>query len=160
MKFKLELTTKTYDFSKLKLEISSIIEKMYNVDKKQKFDLIINKLSNSKWFSLKIKNFWNAYDKIPNKEKKKMEIPETSKELINEYKEFIGAKTWYELLNMDTSCWYQNIDEFKKAMIIGKYYLKYHNLDKQYENILDKDNKLPINPYELYKISSLNALKP
>lgn len=158
MKFKLELTTKTYDFNKLKMEISSIIEKMYNIDKKQKFDNIIDKLKKSNWFTLKTVNFFKAYDNLP--DKKKMNLPESSKELFETYKEFFENKSWYELLNMNTSCWYQNISDFNKALINGKYYLKYDNIDKHYDNIKRKNDKFPINPYELYKINSLNQLKP
>jgi hypothetical protein len=107
---------------------------------------------------LKTVNFLKAYDNLP--DKKKMDLPESSKELFDEYKEFIGNKSWYELLDMNTSCWYQNINDFNKAMITGKYYLKYDDVDKYYVNIMAKNDKFPLNPYELYKISSLNELKP
>lgn len=154
MKIKLELTTKSYDFSKLKVELGTIIDKMFNVEKKQKFDNIIEKLRKINWCDLSTKNFLKAYDKISNKNN--LGLPETSKILYDEYKDFINVKSWYELMNLDTSCWYPSLSECKKEL------LKIYNGDlddKIYNSLVLKNSKIPINPYELYKLSGFKSIK-
>lgn len=154
MKFKLELKTKSYDFNKMKLQIAEIIDKMFNIDKKQKFDVIIDKLKNSKWFNLKTINFWSAYNNML--DKNKIGLPEKSDDLYNEYKDFFDNKTWYDILELDTSCWY-NFSDFKKILRTTSLFEKYQkDIDKYYSSNIKKLNqKMPINPCELYKIKSI-----
>lgn len=147
VKFKLELKTKTYDFQKLKIEIGAIIDKMYNVDKKEKFNIIIDKIKDHKYMSWKTDDFWEAYDNISNKDK--MAIPLTSKELYETYKEFFDSMTWYDILELDTNQWYQTIGECCKGL--KKIYQGEIN-NNVYRKLLPKDSKLPINPKELYKL--------
>jgi superfamily II DNA or RNA helicase len=154
MKFKLELTTKSYDFNKFKIEISTIIEKMYNVDKKQKFDTIVDKLKKTNWFDIDTVDFKEAYDALPNKDK--MGIPMTLKELYTEYKDFIDSKLWYDYLDIDTSSWHQSINECYKAL------KKIYNTeidDRIYQKACLKDKRIPVNPYEFYKLQGFKSIK-
>jgi superfamily II DNA or RNA helicase len=152
MKFKLELRTQTYDFNKLKIQISTIIDKMYNIDKKDKFDSVIEKIKDCKWLNIKTVDFWQAYDNISDKNG----LPASAKELYNEYKEYFDSRTWYEILGLDTSCWF-NFNDFKKILSTSMLTEKYQNdSDKHYENSIKKIHpKMPSNPYELYKIKSI-----
>lgn len=154
MKFKLELTTKVYDFSKMKIEIANIIDKMYNVDKLQKFNIIVDKMKKSNWFSLKTVDFWKAYDNLPDKDK--MGIPLSGKELYNEYKETFDSKTWHEILGLDTGCWYQTINDCYKAL---KNICDTEMNDKIYNKCLTKDNRLPINPYEYFRMQKFISVE-
>jgi superfamily II DNA or RNA helicase len=152
MKFKLELKTKAYDFNKMKVEINAIMDKMFNVDKKTKFDIIVEKLKKSGCFSLQTIKFWTTYDKI----KDKSGMPSTHKELYDEYKEIFDSHTWYDILGLDTDKWYTTVSECKKAL--KKIYDK-EITDKIYEKALSFDDKLPINPYEFYKFNGFKSIK-
>lgn len=153
MKFKLELKTRTYDFNKLKLQIGSIIDKMYNVDKKEKFNIIIDKIKKGKYMNINTKDFWKAYDEIPDDEKEEMNIPKTqltAKDLYKEYREFFNDTNWYTILDLDTHRLYSTIEECRKALIR----LKITNIsEKIYHECTKKDKKLPVNPHEFFKIS-------
>ena len=156
MKFKLELTTKTYDFGKLKLELSTIIDKMYNIDKKQKFDIIVDKMKKSAWFNIKTVDFWKAYENLPDKEK--MGIPLSGEKLHDEYKEFFDGRTWYDILGINTNCWYQTINDCYKALK-NIYDIEIEIDDKIYQNASLKDKKIPVNPCEFYKINGFKDVK-
>ena len=59
-------------------------------------------------------DFWKAYDNLP--DKGKIGIPLSSKELYEEYKGFFDGKTWYDILGINTSCWYPTINDCYKAL--------------------------------------------
>jgi superfamily II DNA or RNA helicase len=152
MKFKLELKTQTYDFNKLKIQISTIIDKMYNIDKKDKFDIIAGNIRNGKWLNIKTVDFWQAYDNIPDKNG----LPESAKKLYNEYKEYFDSRTWYEILELDTCCWYQTINECTKAI---KKITDEIVTDKMYYKLLNKDKMLPIMPSEYFKTQKFTSIE-
>lgn len=101
MKFKLKLKTKTYDFANLKIHLETYIDKMYNVDKRIKFDQIIEKLKDGKYMNINTRDFWDAYDRIDDDEKEEMNIPMTSKDLYRKNKDFFDTESWYDILNLD-----------------------------------------------------------
>lgn len=154
MKIKLDLKTKSYDFNKLKIEISTIIDKMYNVDKNEKFSRIIESLKKSNWFNLKTLDFWKSYDDLPNKDK--IGLPLSSKELYEEYKEYFDSKTWYEILDLNTNGWYQTINECRNAL--KKIYNTEYD-DILYQKAINEDKKIPFNPYEFYKLYGFKNVK-
>lgn len=146
VKFKLELTTQVYDWSTLKNKIHFLIEKLCNIEKQEKFDIIINKIKSFNIMNLN-SDFWKVYDSIINKEQ--YGFPENSKLFYEEYKDFFDSKTWYELLNLDTSCWYQTINDCclaLKNIYSGKI------TQTNYFDIIKKDKKLPPNPIEFLKL--------
>ncbi len=154
IRFKLELKTKTYDFNKLKIQVSEIIDEMFNIQKKQKFEILINKLKEGNWLKINTYDFISAYDKIPDLEE--MNISLTGQELYEEYKEIFDNTTWYHILKFDTSHWYQTIDDCKKALLM----LSNKKITvKLYKQLCLKDKKLPINPDEFYKLQDFVSIE-
>ena len=155
MTIKLQLKTKTFDFSKLTRQIETIIDKMYKVNTEIKFKIIVDKLKKGKWFSINTVDFWKTYDIISTKDKEKYGLP-TGSELYKEYKDIFDRMTWYQILNLDTSMWV-NFNGFKKILIQNSFVEKYHeNIDKMYKTkIMPINVKMPLNPQELYKIKSI-----
>jgi len=145
IKIKFELTTKTTDWSFIKTELNKAVDKQFNVDKEQKFKIIINKLKELDIFEPNT-DFWEAYKNIQNKEN--LGLPE---DIYNENKEIWDTKTWYEILDIKIPN-YKTIDEIKKIIWgYGKsYYIskdKYLKLAKTYD--------LPYYPEELYKFKGV-----
>jgi superfamily II DNA or RNA helicase len=154
MKFKLDLRTKTYDFTKLKIELGAIIDKMFNIEKKDKFDIIIDKIKNTKLIDIYTIDFWKQYDEIPNKDK--LGIPLKGKDLYDDYKVFFDSKTWYDILDIDTKLWYRTINDCYNGL---KNIYDGEIDDKLYFKALAKDEKLPIDPYEFYKLAGFKNIK-
>ena len=142
MKIRLQLKTKTYDFSKLKLQLGDIIDKMYNVDKKIRFNQIVDKLKNGKWFSVKTMDFWETYERIPVDKKEKNGIPASGDDLYKKYEDIFDTSTWYQILELDTSMWYQSINKCRSA--ISKIGITVTN-NKSYYDCVGKNKKLPLN---------------
>lgn len=148
MKFKLQLKTKTYDFWKMKNELIEIIDKMFNIERETKFKIIMDKLKKSKWFSINTSNFWETYNELPDKDK--LGIPFTAEKLFDDYKDFFDNKSWYDLLDLNTNKWYKTINECKNAI----YNLYKKKIDEKiYRKLQRKDDRLPVNPCEFYKIN-------
>ena len=127
---------------------------MFNIDKTQKLNRIIEILKKSNRFNLETTNFWEVYDNFPKKEQ--LGLPSTSTELYKEYQDYFNRKTWYNILELNTTKWYQTIKECRKAL--KKIYdMKYD--DKLYKKASLKDNKLPVNPYEFYKLYGFKNVK-
>ena len=150
MKIRLQLKTKTYDFSKLKLQLGDIIDKMYNVDKKIRFNQIVDKLKNGKWFSVKTMDFWETYERIPVDKKEKNGIPASGDDLYKKYEDIFDTSTWYQILELDTSMWYQSINKCRSA--ISKIGITVTN-NKSYYDCVGKNKKLPLNPSEYFKLT-------
>ncbi|AYV77520.1 MAG: type III restriction enzyme, res subunit [Dasosvirus sp.] len=156
LKIKLELKTKTYDFNKMKIEIGDILDKTYHVEKKYKFDQIIEKLKKTNEFSIKTIDFWDQYDMIPMKNKEKLNIPLSSDDLHTEYEEFFDKHSWYQILGLHTSRWYQSINECRNSLSklnVTKI------TKKKYLECTKKDNRLPINPKEYFKSKNFTSVE-
>jgi len=155
MKFKLELTTKIYDFNKMKIEMATIIDRMNHIDKIQKFNMIINKIKNCNVMTINTINFWETYDNIA--DKTKMGLPATSVELYNEYDEFFNTKTWYDILGLDTKEWYTTIEECSCAL--RKIYANGEITNIIYKELVTRDKRIPYDPIEFYKLLGFKSIK-
>ena len=155
MTIKLQLKTKTFDFSKLKIQIGAIIDKMYKVDKEIKFKIIVDKLKAGGWFSINTVNFWETYDMISKKDKEKYGLP-TRGDLYKEYSDIFDSASWYQILDLDTSRW-ASLSRFKKILRQHLFVEKYcGNIDKMYKTkIMPINHRMPPNPRELYGIKSI-----
>ena len=154
MKIKLKLTTKSFDWKYLKTILMENLDKKYDISKEEKFKQIIEKLKKRKQFTMEC-DFWEVYRNL---DKDKYELPETD-EFYEEYKEFLDEKTWFELLEFDTSGYYKTK---QKCINSIKQLDKYHNGqidDNTYIILRKKDKKLPPNPVEYFKKSGFTTIK-
>jgi superfamily II DNA or RNA helicase len=152
MRFKLMLKTKGYDYIKLKTLLAGVLDRMYNIEKKDKFDIIINKIK--PFFTIQTVNFEETYNSI-----NKLEItniPGTYKELYEIYGQFFDTHNWYDILGLDTKIWYGNISNCKEVL---KRLTSKHITPDLYMDLIKLDNKLPINPYELYRLTNFISIE-
>jgi superfamily II DNA or RNA helicase len=152
MRFKLMLKTQSYDYIKLKSLLAGVLDKMYNIEKKDKFNIIINKIK--QFFTINTVNFEETYNKINKSEI--INIPNDCKELYEIYGQFFNTKTWYEILDLDTKIWYGSINECKEALrkLTNKLITR-----EIYIELLKSDNKLPINPFELFRLTNFISIE-
>ncbi|ARF11867.1 type III restriction enzyme, res subunit [Klosneuvirus KNV1] len=146
IKIKFELTTKTTDWSFIKTELNKAVDKQFNVDKEQKFKIIIDQIKELDIMGPNT-DFWEAYKNIQNKEK--LGLPEN---IYNEYKEIWDKKTWYDVLNIDMSKWYSSWKTVKNVLNKTKYANNINEIT--YQKLLEFDNMLPPNPNELYRLDN------
>jgi len=146
--FKLELKTLHYDYNNFIVALGSVIDKMFNISRDEKFDKIIDTIKQTNILKINTINFNEKYDTILDKEK--LNIPLNSKLLYDEFKDKFDVSNWYNLLGLDTSRWYQNKNEC--IMSLNKL-CKDKITDSNYRELRKKDKKLPVNPFELYKLS-------
>jgi superfamily II DNA or RNA helicase len=154
IKFKLELKTKSYDFGKLRVEMGALIDRMYNIQKKDKFDVIIKKIKDGEYMDIKTKDFWKAYDEIKNKEE--LNLPVSSNALCHEYKEFFNNTNWYEILGINTNNFYVTIKECREAL---NKLCKDEITVKKYYECAKQDKKIPFNPKEYYEKQKFTSIE-
>lgn len=146
IKLKIKLLTKKIDWNILKQLIKAEVDNKFKVDKTTRFKQIITKLKELKIFDVNCLDFWKTYNNISKETKDKHFLPNN---FYDEYKEFFDKSTWYELLNLDTSHWYQTktkcIEELQKLNIYDKITAKI------YYKICKIDIRMPINPAEFFK---------
>ena len=148
-KIKLELTTKKFDWVKLRGILTSELDKKYEVTKQDKFNQIIEKIKEIKKFSLDI-DFWKEYKKLPYIE---LGIPEID-QFKEEYNDIWDKTTWYMALG-HTHYW--NL-EILREEIQKKFKSKVSMSDKIY-SLMRKLNpgKLPAYPFEYYRLSNITT---
>ena len=156
MTISLQLKTKIFDFSKLKMQMTQIIDKLYKIDKNKKFDIIVEKLKEGQWFDNKTKDFWDTYDrKISEDEKAILGLPETAKDLYKEYKEIFDTKSWYQILGIDMSKYYQTVTKCIKVL---SDLTDNEITDAEYYKCTKKDKRLPPNPDEFFKLHKFSGI--
>lgn len=144
---KLELTTKIFNWTYFKNKLEKIIDNNFGVSKEQKFKLIIDKLKKTNYFDTE-KDFWKTYKKLNHD---KLKLP-TKNEFYDEFKEYFDSTSWFEIMSFDTSCYYKNILECKKA--ICSLFDKFDGIkitQKIYDNLRTFDKQLPPFPKEYFK---------
>lgn len=157
IKFKIcpiTFTKKTYDFSKLKDHLRLITNKIAKIDTETQFKQIISKLKELKIFNINCHNFWKKYNEISQDIKDEHLLPTN---LYDEYKEFFDKSTWYELLDLDTSHWYQT--KSKCMEIINNLEPKKMITISIYKKLCEKDKLLPPNPKEFFKKTNFVAIE-
>jgi hypothetical protein len=136
---KLELITKSFDWSKFTKKINSIIDKKFGIDEdeslKTEYELLREKINN-------IKSKYKPKNKLEYKEyakKNKLEVNPEQK-FINH-----GWKNYYDFLGLDISKYPETLDELKEIC-------KRHSLDNE-DVYLAKCNtiNLPEMPEEIYR---------
>lgn len=152
--FKLELKTANYDFNKFITELTALIDKMYNISREDKFNRIVDAIKKTNYFTLNTINFEKRYDEIPKKQQ--LGIPITAELLQEEYKDKFDNANWYQILGLDMSYWYATINDCIEAL---QKICKDKITNKNYYMLRKKDNKLPINPYELYKMNDFKNIE-
>jgi hypothetical protein len=113
-------------------------------DTKNEFDQFIDTLKILKLFTIN-SNFPLKYDQIVLETKQKYNLPET----LDKFKNYFSAKTWYEILEFDTSKWYISKDlciEAVKKLNKNKEKISY----TKYKEFRKLDKKLPPFPSLLY----------
>ena len=153
---KLELNTKTYDFMKLKDELYAVVNQSFGVDRMTRFNQIIERLKAGQWFDARTVDFWQTYDQISENKKQNMELPVNSDILYTTYQDIFDNQTWFQILGIDTSNYYQTINECKIA-------LKKFNIpritDINYMECVQKDRRLPVNPNEYFKLEKFTDIE-
>ena len=139
--FKFQLTTKQIDWSIIKQEFGKHI--MKGLSKDDKFNLIIKRIKDTGLFTKEC-DFWNVYDNV----KDKYNFPDNLKE---EYKDKFKENTWYQMLSIDTSCWYAEYKVFIRNIRKLGYDESIINNKKEYAKIRKQNNMFPPFPEELYK---------
>lgn len=125
------------DIVKLKEEIK---KQMSITNNTNDFNKIIDKIKKLNVFTIN-SDFWKEYDLIANKEY--LGLPSNHTELYEKFKNNFDNKTWYEILEFDTSEWYQSVSKCKTEL------QKMHNgtiTEKIYNKLAKKNNKLPPHP--------------
>ena len=136
IQLKIKMLTKKIDWSILKQLIKTEVDNKFKIDKSTRFNQIINKLKDLEIFDITCKDFWKTYNNIDDETKDKYFLPN---DFYEQYKELFDKITWYELLDLDTSEWYQTKQKCIKAIS------KLHNgslTKKQYYNLCKKDKKI------------------
>lgn len=124
-----------FDWNVVKAELIKQTDKKFGIDQNKKFNLIIDKIKKIKYFN-KHCDFWEMY----NKYQSTYDLPENFKE---EFKYKFENNTWYEILEFDTSDWYQKKEQVIK--IVG------NNCSKdKYNKLVKKNNKLPPHPEYMF----------
>ena len=139
--FKFQLTTKQIDWSILKQEFGKHIMKGLSED--DKFNFFIKRLKDTGLFTKEC-DFWAVYEEI----KDKYNLPEN---LHEDYKDKFKENTWYQILGIDTSCWYSDNKEFMRNIRKLGYDENIINNKREYDKIRKQNNKFPPFPKELYK---------
>ena len=158
VKIKLDLKTSVYDFNKIKIKLVDMVDKLCDVSKEDKFNIIVKKLKEGEYMGIETEDFEHAYNLIPDDEKEQMMIPSSYNELYQEYKDIIDSRSWYDILGHDTSHWV-NLKGFKRILNAGMYMdIHQKKIDKVYKKqILVTNKRLPPNPRELYRIDSIHS---
>jgi superfamily II DNA or RNA helicase len=136
---KLELITKSFDWSKFTKKINSIIDKKFGIDEdeslKTEYELLREKINN-------IKSKYKPKNKLEYKEyakKNKLEVNPEQK-FINH-----GWKNYYDFLGLDISKYPETLDELKEIC-------KRHSLDNEDVYLAKCNTKnLPEMPEEIYR---------
>jgi len=152
MKIKLKLTTKSFDWKYLKDILIEDVNKIYDISKEEKFNMIIEKLKKIKLFNNEC-DFWEVYKNL---DKVKYDLPEN---LYEEYKEFFDKKTWFELLNYDMTKYYKTKSECINSIKQLNKDINVKIDDKIYNNFRKKDKKLPPNPVEYFKKNEFTTIE-
>lgn len=155
MKVKLELKTLAYDFNKIKMKTSELIDEIVrkNEHKLETFNRIIGTLKQMKVFDINCKDFWRAYKDIPQEVKQFNMLPD---DLYDEFRELFDKTTWYDLLGIDTSMWYATKNKCCEALAK---LCKDKITAKKYYELCKKDKQLPVNPNELYKKENFTKIE-
>ena len=148
IKCKLILKTKKYDFSKLKLQVSAIIDKMYGVEKENKFEMVMEKIKALEIFQEDI-NFWEEYEKLDHVRLKIMD----TKTLKSTFPDIWRTKTWYEVLGTNDKMSYDDLQS-----LLTRKYSEYDTMTEYlYKKISSKNKKLPKYPLEYYKFYNIRS---
>ena len=139
--FKFKLTTKQIDWAILKEEFGKHIMKGLSDD--DKFNLIIQRIKNTGLFTKEC-DFWAVYNEI----KDKYNLPDN---LHDDYKDKFKENSWYQLLEIDTSCWYSDYKDFIRNIRKLGYNENIINNKREYTKIRKHNNLFPPFPEELYK---------
>ena len=143
---KLILKTKTYDFRKLKLQVTEIIDKMYGVEKENKFDMIMDKIKLFDIFKKDV-HFWDEYNKLDHKSLKIMDTETFKNTFVDKW----TTKTWYELLGTNNKLSFKELQ-----ILLVKKYSQYDTMTETlYKNICSKNNNIPLYPFEYYKFNNV-----
>ena len=153
---RLELKTKTYDFLKLKDQLAEMVDRTFGVDQKIRFEHVVDRLKAGQWFDLQTVDFWRTYDEIPADVLRDAGLPVDSRTLYDEYKEMFDGQTWYGILGLDTSGWYDTVGRCKNAL--KKFNINHITRDK-YIKCLKKDKRLPVNPNEFFKLEHFTDIE-
>ena len=148
----LELITKIFDWSKFKEKIEKIMDYNFGITKEDKFNIIIEKLKKTKQFSSE-QHFWITYNNL---DKTKLNLPIN---LYDEYKEFFDEKTWFEIMDFETTNYYKTIQKCFKAI---KKLNKYNNetiTNENYYILKNKNKKLPPFPEEFFKKNNFTTIE-
>lgn len=147
---KVDFKTNSIDWGKFKEVLKKQIDRECHRERMQVFDSTIQKLKDMNVFEKDCRDFWKVYNNIPKEIKEKNLLPENFKE---EYKDVFESRTWYDILGIDTSDWFPNIEMCLQDM------KKYKKIDKRlineqyYHRVCRKVNPMyPPNPLELYRI--------
>ena len=132
------------------IKFEPILQQKIRLSEKDMFDITIIKLKNLNIFNSRT-NFWEVYDNIINKE-----LIGLPTDLYEKYKSEFDARTIYDILDIDMSYYYTTIDECITG--IKKLYKGVVD-DIIYKELLNKDNKLPLFPEELYKKQCFTCIK-
>jgi hypothetical protein len=143
--FKLELTTMNYDFNKFVVELGAVIDRMFNVSRDEKLSKIVVAIKKTNYLTIDTMDFDKRYDEIPGKQK--LGLPVTANLLRDEYRDKFEVSSWYQILGLDTSRWYDSIDDCVVAL---KKICKGRITSKIYSVLVKKDNRLPPNPRDMY----------
>ena len=145
-KIKLELITKSFDWSKFTKKLNNIIDKKFGIDEdeslKTEYELLKEKINN-------IKSKYKPKNKLEYKEyakKNKLEVNPEQK-FINH-----GWKNYYDFLGLDISKYPDTLDELKKIC-------KNHCLDNEDVYMAKCERfKIPEMPEEISKYGLSNIL--
>jgi superfamily II DNA or RNA helicase len=149
IRLKIQMTTKKIDWNILKTLIKNEIDRKFKIDRDTQFNQIINNLKKLNIFDIMCTDFWKVYRDIPQETKDKYFLPIN---LYKEYQDKFEKTSWYTLLDLDTSCWYQTIKECHDAISKNKK-IDVNKMSKTYYHdvCIKYDKKLPIFPEEHLK---------
>jgi superfamily II DNA or RNA helicase len=145
---KLELTTMEFDWSCIKPGLHNEMQEKFNIKDDDEFIRIIKKIKDNNIFNIN-SDFWKEYEE----KREKYNLP---KDLHNKYKEIFDKESWYELLGIDTGCWYNDYGTIRKALYE---ITKEHITEEIYNKCLDSNSKLPPYPKEFFKKKNFMAIE-
>lgn len=150
-KIEIKINCQKIEWNQIISKFGPLLQEKIKMSKEDIFEVIVHKLKETKLFNSK-SDFWKIYKNLPNKIE--LGLPEN---LYEEYKVFFDKTTWYSLLDIDMSNYYQTILECKVAL--NKLSNNTKIDEKKYKKICKKNNQIPLFPEEFYKNQGFTTIE-